>query len=95
MALYQRLDDWVIFGLKNENELIYQGIQHLRSCIATQTASTISHFDHFDISQLLKPFQFSRLIYIPSVLTSHQQYFNQQQFFVLFYETMNISNSVK
>jgi len=29
-ALYAKLDDWIIFGLKNENDVIYEAIGQLR-----------------------------------------------------------------
>lgn len=29
-ALYNKLDDWIIFGLKHENEVIYDAIRLLR-----------------------------------------------------------------
>jgi hypothetical protein len=32
-ALYNRLDDWIIFGIKRENEVVYDAIKHLRNSI--------------------------------------------------------------
>ncbi len=35
-ALYNRLDDWIIFGIKRENEVTYEAVKQLRSAIANK-----------------------------------------------------------
>ncbi|KAL4495175.1 hypothetical protein ABPG72_007282 [Tetrahymena utriculariae] len=36
VALYSKLDDWIVFGLKHENEVIYDAIRTLRQAIQSQ-----------------------------------------------------------
>lgn len=31
--LFNRIDDWIIFGLKRENDYIYEVIKYFRVCI--------------------------------------------------------------
>jgi hypothetical protein len=33
IGLYARLDDWIIFGLKNENQIINQKIDEIKDCV--------------------------------------------------------------
>ena len=32
-AIYNRLDDWIIFGIKRENSVSYDAVKHLRNAI--------------------------------------------------------------
>lgn len=70
-GLYSKLDDWIINGIKFENQEIYNYINCIRTSIQNQQRSNLKLQEHPPVSQIYKPLH----------------YFNANPYFFPFFET--------
>lgn len=60
-GLFSKLDDWIINGIKLENQEIYNYLSFLRNSIQNSQKSTLKLQEHPPVSQIYKPLQYMSL----------------------------------
>lgn len=53
-CLYNKLDDWIIFGIKRENDVVYDITKQFRHHIAKSTQSSLTQLNTKDIAETYK-----------------------------------------
>ena len=57
-GLYSKLDDWIINGIKFENQEIYNYLNFIRNSIENQQKSSLKLQEHPPVSQIYKPLHY-------------------------------------
>lgn len=54
MGLFEKLNDWIIFGLKKENDVINESLKEIKNCINNQIKCQVKYLK-LKISDVIKP----------------------------------------
>ncbi len=57
MGLFEKLNDWIIFGLKKENDVINQSLKEIQNCVNNQIKYQVRDLK-LKISDVIKPFSY-------------------------------------
>lgn len=59
MGLFEKLNDWIIFGLKKENDVINQSLKEIQNCVNNQIKYQVRDLK-LKISDVIKPFSYMK-----------------------------------
>ncbi|KRX04380.1 hypothetical protein PPERSA_05641 [Pseudocohnilembus persalinus] len=89
------MDDWIIFGLKSENDVIYQVVKQLKECISQQKPASIEKIYIQNISEIHKPIRILKQVFrkLHPLEKNQDKRFTTQQLKLIIHEIKSIQDN--